>query len=495
VASGLVNLTQTPFVTLPWLGARYGFGKASTALTLAARDYFGGKWEKWSGFVMAGNPKLNGDEQRAIRELETMGLINLTQAHDLAGTANTDSTVSRRAFVIDRAMKIVGWTFHVPEVFNRQVSALAAYRLARDKGQDHAGAVEAARGALIRTHFDYSASNRARFMHGNFTRVITMFKQYSQQMTYLLWRNAYQALKGESPEVKREARRMLVGVAAMHFTAAGSLGLPLGVFGITPLLGLLSMGMGDEDDPWDWETEYRNMLADVFGKEGGEAIAHGPMRMLLNVDLASRVGLGDLWIRGPQKEAEGRDLVEAWLISLLGPVAGYAGQMGTAAKAFEEGKFSRGVEAMMPKFISAPLRAYRYNDEGVRSWRGDDLGIDLTPADIAGTALGFQPARLAEMYEGRNAVKGREARLQDRRSEILNMWVAASMAGDQGGMLEAADDARRFSNRNPEFAINALSFQQAYRAKVRNAGQIRDGIHLSRKRDALREEGRFANVD
>ncbi|TXI72887.1 MAG: PLxRFG domain-containing protein, partial [Dokdonella sp.] len=109
---------------------------------------------------------------------------------------------------------------------------------------------KAARGALIRTHFDYSASNRARFMHGNFTRVITMFKQYSQQMTYLLWRNAYQALKGESPEVKREARRMLVGVAAMHFTAAGSLGLPLGVFGITPLLGLLSMGMGDEDDPW-----------------------------------------------------------------------------------------------------------------------------------------------------------------------------------------------------------------------------------------------------
>lgn len=495
VASGLVNLTQTPFVTLPWLGARYGFGKASTALTKAARDYFGGKWEKWSGFVMAGNPKLTGDEQRAIRELETMGLINLTQAHDLAGTANTDSTVSRRAFVIDRAMKVVGWTFHVPEVFNRQVSALAAYRLARGNGRDHAGAVEAARGALIRTHFDYSASNRARFMQGNFTRVITMFKQYSQQMTYLLWRNAYQALKGESPEVKREARRMLVGVAAMHFTAAGSLGLPLGVFGITPLLGLLSMGMGDEDDPWEWEAEYRNMLADVFGKEGGEAIARGPLRMLLNVDFASRVGLGDLWIRGPQKEAEGRDLVEAWLISLLGPVAGYAGQMGTAAKAFEEGKFSRGVEAMMPKFASAPLRAYRYNDEGVRSWRGDDLGIDLTPADIVGTALGFQPARLAEMYEGRNAVKGREAKLQDRRSEILNLWVAANMAGDREGQKEAMEAAQRFSARNPAFAIQADSFRQAYRAKMRNADQIRDGIHLSRKREELREEGRFANID
>src|SRR5690606_68234 len=215
---------------------------------------------------------------------------------------------------------------------------LAAYRLARGNGRDHAGAVEAARGALIRTHFDYSASNRARFMQGNFTRVITMFKQYSQQMTYLLWRNAYQALKGESPEVKREARRMLVGVAAMHFTAAGSLGLPLGLFGISPLLALLSMGMGDEDEPWDWETEYRQMLADTFGVDAGEAIAHGPARMLLNVDLASRVGLGDMWIRAPFKEAEGRDLVEAWMLTLLGPVAGYVGQLGTAAKAFDEGK-------------------------------------------------------------------------------------------------------------------------------------------------------------
>lgn len=444
---------------------------------------------------MAGNSKLTADEQKAIRELENLGLINLTQAHDLAGTANTDSTVSKRAFAINRAMKVIGWTFHVPEVFNRQVSALAAYRLARDGGRDHAGAVEAARLALIRTHFDYSASNRARFMQGNFTRVITMFKQYSQQMTYLLWRNAYQALKGESPEVKREARRMLIGVAAMHFTAAGSLGLPLGVFGITPLLSLLALGMGDDDDPWDWEVEYRKMLADTFGVDGGEAIAHGPLRLLLNVDLASRVGLGDLWIRPPAKEAEGRDLVEAWMLNLLGPVAGYAGQMGTAAQAFDEGKFARGVEAMMPKFVSSPLKAYRFSGEGVRSWRGDDLGIDLTPAEIVGAALGFQPARMAEMYEGRAALKGHEAKLQGRREEILNMWVAANMAGDREGQGEATAAAYRFSRQNPAFAISAEAFRQAYRAKARNAAQIRNGIYLTRKRESLRDEGAFANVD
>ena len=495
IASGITNLTQTPMVTYPWLGSKFGFDKAAGALLKASKDYFGGRWEKWSGFVMADNPNLIDDERAALRHLEETGLINLTQASDLAGTANTDSTVSKRAFAINRAMKIVGWTFHTPEVFNRQVSALAAYRLARDAGQNHEAAIESARQALIRTHFDYSASNRARFMTGNVTRVITMFKQYSQNITYLLWRATYQALKGESADVRREARRMLLGVATMHFAAAGTMGLPLGIFGITPLLGLLSMGMGDEDDPWDWETEYRNMLADTFGKEGGEAIAKGPIRMLLNVDLASRVGLGDLWIRPPQKEAEGRDLVEAWMITLLGPVAGYAGQAGTAAKAFEEGKFARGVEAMLPKFLASPLKAIRYESEGVRSWKGTDLGITLTEADIVGTALGFNPARIAEMYEGRAAVKGREARLQARREELTNLWWESQQAGDRTGVAEALDQIRRFNQRNPSFGITMRTLKQSAMARRRAQLQTSQGYFLSRRRDELRAYGRFAVID
>lgn len=492
VASGLTNLSQTPLVTFPFLGAKFGFGQASAALTKASKDYFGGKWDKWSGFVLKDNKALSADERRALQQLEDAGLVNLTQAHDLAGTANTDSSSSAKSFAINRAMKIVGWTFHLPEVFNRQVSALAAYRLARDKGQDHEAGVEVARQALIRSHFDYSGSNRSRWMAGNFTRVVTMFKQYSQNMTYLLWRNAYQSLKGESPEVKREARRMLLGLASMHFAAAGALGMPLGVFGVSPLLGLLAMGMGSEDEPWDWQVEFRNMLADVFGKAGGEAIAHGPLRALTGVDFASRVGLGDLWVRAPQADKEGRDAVEAWMLTLLGPVAGYAGNIGTAAKAFDEGKVGRGLEAMLPKFIAAPIRAARYATDGVKSWSGDDLGVPLDGGDIFATAIGFQPAQLAEMYEGRAAIKGREGKLTARREEISNMFNAAAMAGDSEMQAEAMGAAMRFSQANPSIALTADSLRRSLQAKVRNQTMIKDGVYLSKKRQDLRAEGRFA---
>lgn len=309
-----------------------------------------------------------------------------------------------------------------------------------------------------------------------------------------MWRNAYLALKSETPEVRREARRMLLGVGAMHFAAAGSLGLPLGVFGISPLLGLLAMGMGSDDEPWDWEVEYRNWLADTFGKEAGEAIAKGPARLLVDVDIASRVGLGELWVRPPQGEHEGRDLVEAWMLTLAGPVAGYLGNLGTAAQAFNAGEFSRGVEALVPKFIRDPLKAMRFEREGVTSWKGDDLGVNLDGGDLFAQAIGFQPAALAEMYEGRAAVKGKEARLQNRASELRRMWVEASLAGDQGMRAEVLDQVKAFNEKNPAMRITGQSLRQAVATKRRNAQQIEDGIYLTKKREPLREAGRFANV-
>jgi DNA repair protein RadC len=496
IASGLVNLSQTPLVFFPWAGSRFGFDKAATALTKATRDYLGGKWDRWSGFVLSENPNIAPEERDALKRLEESGIINLTLAHDLAGAANADSTVSRRAFALNRAMKVISWTFHLPETYNRQVSALTAYRLAREAGQTHEEAIETARDGIVRSHFDYSASNRARYMHGNFIRVVTMFKQYSQQMTYMLWRNAYLALKGESAEVKSEARRMLFGVMSMHFAAAGSLGLPLGAFGVSPLLSLLAMGSGDEDDPpLDWQDEYRLWLADTFGRETGEAIAKGPLRLLLDVDLASRVGLGDLWVRAPLKEKEGRDAVEQWMLTLLGPIAGYAGQVGSAMQAFEEGQPVRGVESMMPKFISSAIRAYRYEAEGVRSWRGDDLGVTLSNADIIGTAMGFQPTALSEMYAGRSVVKGREAKLQRRREDLMRAWREARDAGDSTGLADVITNIRRFNDKNRPFAIGPQHLKASWMAHRRAQLQTAQGINLNRRRDELREFARFANIE
>lgn len=500
IASGVTNLSQTPLVTFPWLGSKFGFDKAAEAMTKASKDYFGGKWDRWSGYVLQDNPNLLDGERKMLKELQDAGKIDLTQAHDLASVANQNNARSKGAYARSRAMKIVGWTFHLPEVFNRQTSALAAYRLAIDSGMNHYQAVEYAGNTLDRTHFNYSQSNRARHMNGDFMRVLTMFKQYSQQMTYMLWRNAYMAMKGESPEVRREARRLLQGILTMHFLAAGSLGLPLGAFGIsTILLPITGMFMDDDDDPWDWEVEYRNLLAETFGTKGGEVIAHGALRAALPwADFASRVGLGDLWFRPPAREMEGRAEVEAWMQTLAGPVFGYVGNMGTSAKLISEGNFGRGVEAMMPKMVSAPLKAIRYGSDGVKSMKGDDLGIHLDPADIVFTAAGFNPSDVSEMYESRNAVKNREHLLTMRRQQIINEWYQARKAGDFEGVSEAQQKARGFNQANSDLKgmqITPGTLAKSAVAKDRNASLIKMGTYLPKSKEGLRAYGSFADAE
>lgn len=500
IASGVTNLSQTPLVTYPWLGAKFGFDKAAAAMSKASKDYFGGKWNAQSGYVLRDNPNLTKGEREALDVLQDMGKIDLTQAHDLAGVANQNNAQSRFSMARSRAMKIVGWTFHLPEVFNRQTSALAAYRLAIEGGMNHKQAIAYAAETLDRTHFNYSSSNRARFMQGDFMRVLTMFKQYSQQMTYMLWRNAYQALKGESPEVRREARRLLMGILTMHFMAAGSMGLPLGAFGIsTILLPIASAFMGDEDDPWEWEVEYRNMLADTFGTKGGEVIAHGALRALMPwADFAGRVGLGDLWFRPPAREMEGRAELDAWLQTLAGPVYGYLGSWVTGTKLISEGNVMRGVETMMPRALAGPLKSIRYGNDGVQSMKGDDLGIELGFGDYAATFAGFNPSDVSEMYESRNAVKNREHLLDLRRTQLINKWYNARKAGDNETVVEAKEEIARFNAANSDIKslqITAGTLARSASAKERNAQNIKVGAYVRNGREKLRDYGDFADVD
>jgi len=54
--------------------------------------------------------------------------------------------------------------FHHAEKFNRQVTFVAAYRLAREAGADPKNAYQQAVQATYDGHFDYSANNRPRVM-------------------------------------------------------------------------------------------------------------------------------------------------------------------------------------------------------------------------------------------------------------------------------------------------------------------------------------------
>ena len=145
-AAAAVNLTQTPVIAGPVLGARYGMGKSFKEMVKASR-LFNAK----SGSMLE---KLTDKEERAaFHQWHEMGLLDATRAHDLAGVAeqggyNYSSTEHK-------IMNGISFLFHRAEQFNREVTAIAAYRLARSSGKNFNEAVKEAAELTWDSHFDY----------------------------------------------------------------------------------------------------------------------------------------------------------------------------------------------------------------------------------------------------------------------------------------------------------------------------------------------------
>ena len=121
--------------------------------------------------------------------------------------------------------------------------------------------------------------------------------------------------------------------------------------------------------------------------------------------------------------------------------------------------------------------------------------MTLSNADIIGTAMGFQPTALSEMYAGRSVVKGREAKLQRRREDLMRAWREARDAGDSTGLADVITNIRRFNDKNRPFAIGPQHLKASWMAHRRAQLQTAQGINLSRRRDELREYSRFAVID
>lgn len=75
------------------------------------------------------------------------------------------------------------------------------------------------------------------------------------------------------------------------------------------------------------------------------------------------------------------------------------------------------------------------------------------------------------------------------------MWWEAQQAGDRAGVAEAFDLIRTFNTRNPAFGITLKTLKQSAMARRRAQLQTSQGYFLNRRRDELRDYGRFAVIE
>jgi hypothetical protein len=518
-AAWVTNATQTPLITMPFVAARYGLAKTTEAFNRARREAMRGAIKGDKDHVLSIRENLtDAQEIDAYEQALERGLIDRGRAMDLAGVAEEGAARSgwHRKFAM--AMTI---GFHDAERFNREVSYMAAYRLAKAEGQSQAAAVEYAAKVVNDTHFNYTSENRPRFLRGDVMRVLGQFKLYSQHVTYLQWRALKQALGSKATAAERkEARRFLLFQTGVQLAAGGALGLPLGIWTVgaagggglavagkygwkgamlyaaAVIGGALALTNDDDDDPREWENEFRMAMADWFGKTGGRIASTGLVNALGGIDLSSRVSQSELWWRGIDTDIGDR---HAWGEILSQASGAGPGTLATIAEGLQiasEGEVWRGIEKMLPKALKDVMQSVRFADEGAKTLKGDPLlDEELQPWELAAKALGFGPSRLADRYAENRAEVDRKKRIEERHSDLSGRLAQsridaamAQRAGDTGKFEKAQaswdkalDDVRRYNQKQPTFPVTGDTVMRSARSRVRARALAKEGVFLNRK--------------
>lgn len=491
-----VNMTQPLLVGMPYLQAKYGFHAAGELMKSYKGLFRAGMKELkdlkfgWKGapenLIDTIGKQLTPAERKMIDELTRLGIIDSTFARELfnASQGRADTATSRGA---ERAMNMARSLPQVVEVINRVVMARAAYTLATRKGASREEATKAAAEAVLETQFDYSDQNKPRYFKGwPGARAIMMFKMYAQGIYALLIGNTAKALRGATKQERAEGRKLLAGVMASHSLAAGVLG---GVL-MEPLrwvLNAILWATGDDDEPFDLDVEVQNMLTDMFGASAAEVISRGLPRAA-GFDLSSRVGLNNLmFMDGP----EARSFEEAWqqkVIGLLGPLGALSMRGARGMDYWHKGEYAKAIENTTPKFMRDLTRAWRVSTEGMTDYNGNRIAKpeQFGPLDAMYQALGFQPAEMAQTYEGRAAQSEFQTALNDRRKLLMQEWRRADNRDEF-----FQEEIRAFNRTNPEFRIRPADLYKSLREQRRRERDTVAGAYVEREKKSVRNQARF----
>ena len=430
-AYSLMNGMQVFMTTLPSLGGRFGNTRAAAALGQAYSD-MGFGTTIMSGIVNTG---------KAVAQWSKLGLTSIDDvtAEALARVARTadganltrmlnklieDGAISRMAgFEVSEASaygrgkwgqmlaKIDRIARQLPiaiEVVNRFVTAIAAYRLARESGMDHDKATTFAFREVDKTQGIYDHANAPRFFNNPVLRPWAQFKKYAHVYSVLVGDMTYRAFKDASPQERAIARKQLANVFAMQIALAGTLSLPglelvKAGFLISSALGLTG--------GWDDQEEYLQELAEqTFGMKLGEMITRGVITRAIGIDVSQRLSGSDLWLFGEPKDPDEKESIDSYILRQAG---GSAGSMildtihglnqavqGEWGKAIEQLPIKAFADAVKSANRDSGYGELALNTFGLKSAAQAEAGRGVRKAAKRSAGFGKDYTRLSQDYIG-----------------------------------------------------------------------------------------------
>jgi hypothetical protein len=511
--SAMVNLSQTPLVTAPYLSAKFGGGPMAEAnvakilaknMTKMANFYKKGAYDNSTSF-----------EKRAIEYGIRTGRLDQTLAAELAQWSQGSNLSvglggKGPSRLMHNTMEKAMWMFEMAEKWNRRASFAAALELAEKYPagkfvtetsakyaqetaklvamgftQGEANSIVTASHVVDQTQFIASQDARPRLMRGKLGSLF-LFMRFLQGVLFLNANN----------------KRDYLPRATLIMLAVGGLqGLP-GYDDLEEMLKALGWQMFGKQ--FDLTREIKTLITNLADADTAESLLEGTSaksfgvphllellghstglwkeKDLLSFNFSGAVGTGNIvpieWGKlfgppiDPTDKVVGQSAVKA------------SGAMGSLANNFykflaskEDRTAQKQLELIMPRSMRLVSKAWRaYDEEGVTGKDGSKIiGMNrASPRDmleVAGMAMGMQPARLASRWEELRDFQEVDKFKKMERQMLLGQMSSDTAKADPEARTKVIDAIREYNQNLPDwgraYAISADTIRKSMQTKAR----------------------------
>ena len=480
VASAAVNFVSLLTHSTPYLsyynakrgyGGGYGEAKAATSLYRAALDVGSPKLED-AGFLNDllrnanyGDYGLTADETQFLFDATEQGTLQAAQFNALVGTARGKVFNNK----LQAGIKVWMAMFSYTEQANRRITALAAYRLEKERAlsqglteeQAIAEATEAARIAVNTSQGEYAMFNRPEMARGNVAQYIFMYKQFVI-ITVQLLRNM--PVRGQL---------LMLGLLLMM---SGLKGIPFAddladiVDTIAQMLGLKVASIEKATAEW----------VDSVAPGMSPYVMRGLIDRAVGATVSTRLGMGDLVpLTGALKA--GADPARE-IGDFAGPVfSGISGLVSMAGGLAKYGVEITGLRDDTTSFNTlmreSPIAAFRsvgdslaYLSSGdITNVRGQMVAKDAQAHVILARLLGFYPAIATQQNDIVRMSKQVNEYGKAVKAEYVAAYVKARAAGDQEAANNIASAVSQWNEDSKGTGLEITKFLQSANRAYREA--------------------------
>lgn len=470
ISGALVQLSQTPMATIPYLSKFTGMVDAN-AVTYKAMGEVAGR--------MFGNPmslkravnsksgmgKLSADEVNLLYEANRSGITQAQYIFAAMGIAKGQFLSKSK---LGRTLE-KGWMspFVYSEEVNRRTALIAAYRIGKqtlakggqlldsETGERFTDAGEFARYIVNETQFDYSKANRPKWARTDIGAILLTFKSFPLFMVQML------------AHMDAKQRTIALGTLVLM---GGLQGLPF-ADDLDDLLDTLSQrtGVGSGNMRKSKEEAVAALLGHVGLANEADYFMRGFVGEIFNIDLSSRIGLGDI-IPGTDVATYGGDYGK-FLEELAGPVGSLARGGFKAAGELASGDIGGALK-------SVPIVGIRNAAIGVEAgFEGEFTNIKnerIAPASVGEALLksiGLTTSDVQREHRMANLARISANYITGARREVMSNMVEAERRGDREKVRELDEWVSSWnkSHPRPELQMN-ISVADRRRA-VKEAGK------------------------